>query len=184
MHITVTPNEVYALVTAVGLIAAIALVLFDVFRQIKRTVRESYLLATTSEPRSYWILVRVMARLIAPALLINIAVGEQWLWRSLAPSPESTWFDKPIASLRDGVDTVLVGARLLLWNAAQLETAFVIVVLGGAAVVLLVRSDLPADAAAAFGRGRDSLRRAPVSLHGPVPMGVGAADSGVRPEGS
>ncbi|WP_078354572.1 hypothetical protein [Mycobacteroides chelonae] len=184
MHITITPNEVYALVTAGALIAAIGFVLFDVLRQMKKTVRESYSLATTSEQRSYWILVRAMARLIAPALLINVALGERWLWRSLAPSPESAWFHKPISSLRDGVDTFLVGARLLLWNAAQLEIAMVIVVLGGAAVVLLVRTDLPADASAALGRGRDSLRRGPVPLYGPVPMGVGAADSGVRPEGS
>ncbi|WP_165644052.1 hypothetical protein, partial [Mycobacteroides abscessus] len=76
------------------------------------------------------------------------------------------WFHKPISSLRDGVDTFLVGARLLLWNAAQLEIAMVIVVLGGAAVVLLVRTDLPADASAALGRGRDSLRRAPVTAGG------------------
>lgn len=184
MHITITPNEVYALVAAVGLIAGIGFVLFDVLRQMKKTVRESYLLATTSEQRSYWILVRAMARLIVPALLINVALGERWLWRSLAPSPESAWFHKPISTLRDGVETVLVGARLLLWNAAQLEIAMVIAVLGGAAVVLLVRTDLPGDAAAAFGRGRDSLRRAPVSLYGPVPMGAGAADSGVRTEGS
>ncbi|WP_078321095.1 hypothetical protein [Mycobacterium sp. D16R24] len=182
MHITVTPNEVYALVTAVGLIAAIALVLFDVFRQIKRTVRESYLLATTSEPRSHWILVRVMARLAAPAVLINVAVGERWLWRAVAPSPEGLWFDKPIATVRDVVDTILVGTRGVLWSAAQLEVVVSVGAILMAAVFLVVHTDLPTTAAEAFGRARDSVRRALASLRDPAPVSVAAMDSGSRPE--
>lgn len=182
MHIIATPNQVYALVTAIGLIAAIVWVLFDVLRQIKRTIRESYLLATDSDDRNHWPLLRAIARLAVPAILIAELLRPQWVWRAVAPSPGSAWFDKPIENWRDAIDTVLVGARAVLWAAAQLEIAFVIVVVAGAAVVLLVRTELPTEVAAAFGRAVDSLRSAVASLRGQSPVAVAVADSGVRPE--